>query len=380
MLEDITVIELASVLAGPATGMFFSEMGARVIKVENPAGGDVTRSWRHAAESDSSDITAYFSAVNWGKESISLDIKSPAAREVVYKLAARADIIISSFLPGSSKRLLLDADTLLNINPRLICAEINGYGEHESRPAYDAIIQAESGFTFLNGTPGNIGKMPVALMDLLAAHQLKEAILLALIRRMKTGLGGKVSVSLIESGIVSLANQATNWLNSGVVPQPTGSEHPNIVPYGTMFTTADNKQMVLAVGTDAQFLALCNVLEIVPPKEMLTNTGRVQLRHQVIPFIAPAIAARNRDLLLKLLLEAKVPAGAVNDMQDVFSIPVADQLILKDEKYMGLRTFAGQGIGQKSLTPPPHLGQHSLPLLSELGYTEAETYRVLSSN
>ncbi|MEZ4774506.1 MAG: CoA transferase [Bacteroidia bacterium] len=380
MLEDITVIELASVLAGPATGMFFSELGARVIKVENPAGGDVTRSWRHAAESASSDITAYFSAVNWGKQSLSLDIKSAEGREVIYKLALTADIIISSFLPGTSQRLLLDADTLLKINPRLICAEINGYGPDDPRPAYDAIIQAESGFTYLNGTPGNIGKMPVALMDLLAAHQLKETILLALIRRMKTGKGGKVSVSLIESGITALANQATNWLNSGIMPQPSGSEHPNIVPYGTIFTTADDKQLVLAVGTDAQFLALCNVLGILPPEEMFTNAGRVRLREQVMAWITPEISAYKRDDLLQLLLNAKVPAGAVNDMKDVFSIPIAGPMILKDEKWLGLRTFAGQGIGQKSLTPPPHLGQHSWQLLQDLGYTEEEIYRVLSSN
>ncbi|MEZ4826401.1 MAG: CoA transferase [Bacteroidia bacterium] len=372
MLENLTVIELASVLAGPATGMFFAEMGATVIKVENPAGGDITRSWRLARENSPSDISAYFSAVNWGKKSISLDLKTPFGQKVVHTLAGRADIIISSFLPGSAQRLNLDADTLLQINPRLICAEINGYGETESRPAYDAIIQAESGFTYLNGTPGNISKMPVALMDILAAHQLKEAILLALIRRFATGKGGKVSVSLMEAGISSLANQATNWLCAGVLPQPIGSEHPNIAPYGTIFTTHDGMQVVLAVGTDIQFENLCRVLGLELPEEMRTNSDRVKQREVLNEFLRKAIAGRDRATFLAELREANVPAGAVHDLEEVFKLPLAAELTLNEGQAAGLRTFAAHGLGRKNLTPPPRLGQDTVEILGQAGYLPEE--------
>ena len=360
MFSHLRIIELASVLAGPSVGMFFAELGAEVIKVENSTThGDVTRSWKLKKEGNT-DITAYFSAVNWGKKSIALDLKSQEAKHFIYELAKKSDIVISSFLPGSAQRLGMDAETLMSHNPKLICGEINGYGETVERAAFDAIIQAEAGFTYMNGEGENRYKMPVALMDVLAAHQLKEALLLAYIEFLTTGKGKKVSVSLIEAGISSLVNQAANWLVAEQIPQAIGSEHPNIVPYGTIFRTADQKSLVLAVGTDAQFSALCQILGIENNSNFATNPQRVAEREAVNALLSQTISLQNRDDLLAKLLTAKVPAGAVNNLEEVFASPIAQQLQLSSPTLSGLRTFVAQGIAtQKQLSMPPHLNEHA---------------------
>lgn len=358
LLHDWLVIELASVLAGPSVGMFFAELGARVIKVENPhTGGDVTRSWHLAQEPTDDDRPAYFCAVNWGKESIALNLKQPEERAWLEGALAQADLVISSFIPGAGRRLGLDAEGLLARHPRLIVAEVSGYGPEVERAAFDAIIQAEAGFTYLNGVPGQVSKMPVALMDVLAAHQLKEGILLAHLRRLQTGQGGKVQVSLLQSGLASLANQATNWLHAGVVPQPRGSDHPNIVPYGSQFATADGSLLVLAVGNDAQFAALCRVLGEAVPPGFATNHQRVQQRRAVKDWLAARLATWTHADLLAALLAAGVPAGAVHDMAAAWAQPQARPLRLQAQGCAGLRSFVAQGTGleQVALTPPPRL-------------------------
>lgn len=358
MFSHLRIIELASVLAGPSVGMFFAELGAEVIKVENSTTkGDVTRSWKLKQEGNT-DITAYFSSVNWGKKSISLDLKEKASQQFIYQLVQKSHIVISSFLPGSAQKLGMDAETLMQYNPQLICGEINGYGENVERAAFDAIIQAEAGFTYMNGEGENRFKMPVALMDVLAAHQLKEALLLAYIDFLQTGKGKKVSVSLIESGISSLVNQAANWLVADQIPQAIGSEHPNIAPYGTIFRTADDKSIVLAVGTDAQFVALCDILGIKDIKEFLTNPQRVAKREILNHLLSHYISQQKREDFLSKLLSAKVPAGAVNNLEEVFSSAIAQQIQLSSSTLSGLRTFVAKGIDtQIQLSSPPHLNQ-----------------------
>lgn len=367
MFSHLRILELASVLAGPSVGMFFAELGAEVIKVENiTTKGDVTRSWKLKKEGDT-DITAYFSSVNWGKKSIALDLRSQKAKEIIYELVKKSDIVLSSFLPGSAKRLGMDAEMLMSYNPKLICGEINGYGEAVERAAFDAIIQAEAGFTYMNGEGQNRYKMPVALMDVLAAHQLKEALLLAYIAFLQTGKGKKVSVSLIESGISSLVNQAANWLVAEQIPQAIGSEHPNIVPYGTIFYTADNRALVLAVGTDAQFMAICEILGIKNIEKFATNPQRVAQREEVNLLLSQAISRYNRDELLAKLLHAKVPAGAVNNLQEVFASTIAAKICLNSPSMTGLRTFIAKGIEtQTQLSPPPHLNQDEAEILALL--------------
>src|SRR5882672_7963783 len=247
IFDDLNVLELASVLAGPSVGQFFAELGAKVIKIENPkTGGDVTRTWKISGEAGT-DLSAYFCSVNWGKKSLCVDLSKPDGRDIVYKLASQADIIITSYKPGDAEKLSVDYATLSKLNAHLIYGQITGYGSQNDRVGYDAVIQAESGFIDINGEPnGPPTKMPVALVDVLAGHHMKEGLLLALLRRERTGIGELVEVSLLQSAISSLVNQASNWLVVNKLPRRQGSAHPNIAPYGDLFETADGKMILLA--------------------------------------------------------------------------------------------------------------------------------------
>lgn len=349
------VIELAGVLAGPSVGMFFAELGARVIKVEPPQ-GDVTRSWKLPVEPAEEDRPAYFCAANWGKQSITLDLNLNSDQHILHQMLAEADLLLMSFKPGDAARFGLEADFLASRYPKLLIGEITGYGADDPRVGYDAIIQAETGFTHLNGPePGQGHKMPVALMDLLAAHQLKEGLLWALYEREKTKKGKIVRVSLAEAGAASLANMATNTLMGKMNPQAMGSEHPNIVPYGTQYRTLDGKSLVLAVGTDKQFALLAEYLGI-STEGISSNAERVRKRTVVNALLAKAIAQHDRDSLLTALESLKVPAGAVRDLQEVLEQPFAWRLRLHEDGREGLRTaiFAEQ----RYLLPPPSLNQH----------------------
>src|SRR6201993_899976 len=263
-LKDLKVVELASVLAGPSAGLFFAELGAEVIKIENKkTGGDVTRSWKLPEEDKNSTLSAYFLSVNFLKKHLFLDLNLEKDYKKCILQIKNADVIIVNYKRGDDKKLKLDYVTLKKINPTLIYAGINGFSETDERVAYDLILQAESGFMSMNGTKesGPL-KMPVAMIDLLAAHHLKEAILLAILKKQKTKKGSCVSVSLFDVAVASLANQATNWLVAKHIPQPTGSLHPNIAPYGEIFKTKDNHTVTFAIGSDGQFAQLCKSLQI----------------------------------------------------------------------------------------------------------------------
>jgi crotonobetainyl-CoA:carnitine CoA-transferase CaiB-like acyl-CoA transferase len=343
--KDLKVIELASVLAGPSVGQFFAELGARVIKIENPnTNGDVTRSWKLPKEDSSSNSSAYFLSVNWGKEHLFLDLRRKEDYQQVLGLIKQADVLIASYKPGDAIKLKVDYKHLKTINPRLIYASITGYGNDNPRAGYDAIVQAESGFMYMNGHPGSPPtKMPVALIDVLTAHQLKEGILLALLKREQTGKGSQVEVSLFETGVASLANQALNWLQAGHVPQQLGSEHPNIAPYGTVFYSKDEKPLVLAIGTDRQFAGLCDVLgiaEIAQDELFNQNRMRVINRHELNAMLSDEINKWTRKALLAELDKSHIPAGAINNMQDLFEIPLAKAMVLDNEGVPGLKQVA----------------------------------------
>lgn len=381
IFEGLKVLELASVLAGPSVGMFLAELGAEVIKVEHfLAGGDVTRRWKLPSESPESDISAYFSSVNWGKKSIGIDLSKPAGRALIHRLAAQSDIVLASFKPGDAEKLQMDAHSLRENHPELIYAEINAYGRENPRTGYDAIIQAEAGFTFMNGTPdsGPV-KMPVALMDVLAGHHLKEAVLLALLRRERTGEGGYLSTSLLQAGVASLVNQAANWLVAGHIPQRMGSDHPNIVPYGTIFKTHDEKFLVLAVGSDGQFEKLCRVLdhpEWAADARFATNPDRVRHREETVAVLQEAIHQWDRNTLLQALEVEKVPAGAVKNLEEVMADPLAIEMILKHPGIEGVSGVAIAGwekVPHEQLSPPPRLCADTETVLkSHLKLSEAE--------
>ena len=331
--KGLVVLELATVLAGPSVGMFFAELGARVIKVENPfGGGDVTRSWKTPSEDRETDLSAYFLSTNWGKESIGLNLAEKAGKELLYRLVEKSDILIANYKPGDAEKLAMDYNTLQKVNPKLIYASLTAYGDDNNRPGFDAIIQAESGFMYMNGTPesGPV-KMPVALMDVLAAHQLKEAILIALLERAKTGKGSQVEASLIGSGISALVNQATNWLQAGKDPQRIGSSHPNIVPYGNVFKTADDQYIVLAIGSDKHFQRLCSILtlsHLATDPRFSTNPDRVKNRKEILEILNTEILKWTRDELLQSLHDQKVPAGAIRRVSEVFETNPGKKLSL----------------------------------------------------
>lgn len=349
-LHGLRVVELASVLAGPSVGQFFAELGAEVIKIENPhTGGDVTRSWLNPQEKPNNEgISAYFCAANFGKQSYWLDLQQEAHRRQLYTLIAKSDIVITSYKPGAAERLKVDYNTLKTYNPKLIYAHITGYGLQDQRTGYDAIIQAEAGFMYMNGTAdGPPVKMPVALIDILAAHHLKEALLIALLHREKNGEGAYIHVSLFDAAIASLANQATNYLNTGYTAERMGSEHPNIVPYGTVFQTSDNKLIVLAVGNDEQFQRLCKVLhhpELAQDSAYATNKARVHNRERLLEILRKAIAQWKRDDLLEALQRMEIPAGAIRPLNEVFAQPQAQRLVIRhiNSPWKGIRQYIAE--------------------------------------
>ena len=371
----LRVLELASVLAGPAVGMFLAELGAEVLKVENLlTAGDVTRCWRLAGESPESDISAYFSCVNWGKRSLALNLKDPRGLELLRRLAADTDIVIANYKPGDAEKLGVDYAALSADNPGLIYAHLTGYGPENPRSGFDALVQAETGFVGLNGEPDRPGlKMPVALIDLLAAHQLKEAILVALLERQLSGRGRLISVGLFQSGLVSLANQASAWLVAGQLPRRMGSEHPSIVPYGTVYTCADGLPLMLAVGSDAQFRALCRVLgcpEWAQDSRFASNPERVKHRQVLHPLLQTRIERWVRQTLLEAFWQQQVPAGALHTVAEALAQPEAETLRITDAVtgLSGLRTLAFEPPGgSRQLNPPPHLGEHTETVLTELG-------------
>ena len=316
MFEKLVVLELANVLAGPAVGMFFAELGATVIKVENPlTGGDVTRGWRLRSEPFDSDVSTYFSSVNWGKRSIAINATLPSGQRTLHHLVTQSDIVLASYKPGDDHKLGMDYRVLSELNPALIYARVTGYGMSDTRAGFDAILQAACGFTYMNGQPdGPPTKMPVALIDLLAGHQLKEAILLALLRRAETGKGDCLHVSLFDAGLASLANQAANWLVAGAIPQRMGSAHPNIAPYGTVYDTRDDHAIVLGVGNDVQFELLCDVLrcpDVALDARFASNARRVRHCAALDDILAHHILQFDRDPLLAALDAHRVPAGPI---------------------------------------------------------------------
>lgn len=317
ILKGARVVELASVLAGPSVGMFLAELGAEVVKIEHPgSGGDVTRSWRLRSENPADGRSSYFNAINWGKRSEALDAKKEGDRERLLGLIREADIVVVSFKPGDAEKLGLSWKLLKRDNPRLIYAAITGYGVEDPRTAYDALLQAETGFMFLNREPGGTPlKMPVALIDVLAAHHLKQLILIAWIQRLQTGEGCKVDVSLFEAAVSSLVNQAGSWLYAGSEPQPMGSEHPHIYPYGGSFCTGDGRALVLAVGNDAQFRSLCAVLgcaAVAAEVDFATNPARSRNRDKLRCLLEEKFQNNtDAEMLLAKLNEAKVPAAMI---------------------------------------------------------------------
>lgn len=338
IFKDLKVVELAGVLAGPGVGYFFAELGADVVKIENKkTNGDVTRSWKLNTENPKKTTSAYFWSVNALKRHLFLDLTKETDRKKVYKEVETADIVITNYKHGDDIKLKTDYKTLKKIKPDVIYASISGFGKDSKRTAYDLILQAETGYMFMNGQKdGPPTKMPVALVDVLAGHQLKEAILIALLKRERTGKGSYVSSSLFDSAITSLTNQGTNWLIAGHIPQRIGSTHPNIAPYGELFETKDKHLVTFAIGSNSQFMHLCEILELnilLKDKRFANNQYRNKNRLLLENILNDKISQITFKKLEKECLRLEVPFGKVRNMKEVFEIPQSRKMLvpIKDD-------------------------------------------------
>lgn len=334
LLDDIVVVELASVLAGPLAGSFMAEHGARVIKIENAkSGGDVTRQWRLKDEDAGNAISAYYSSANYGKEVVSLDLRNESDYKVLLEWIEKADVIISNYQKKTAEKLKVDYATIASYYPDIIFAQLVAYAWDDPRPGYDLVMQAEAGFISMNGTDdAHLAKMPVALIDVIASHQIKEAVLLALISRLKTGQGSYAEISLFKSAVSGLANQASNYLMCGHVPGPLGTLHPNIAPYGDIVETSDQKKLILAIGSDNQFEKLGKTLKLA--SELLHkfrfNKERVSMRDELMLHIRGKIEVLPFNSLRMNLQNANIPFCEVAQLTDVFKNPLAKDMVLEE--------------------------------------------------
>ncbi len=351
MISSLKIIDASTVLAGPSVGMFFAELGANVLKIENPNFPDVTRSWRTASERTDSPVSSYFSSINYGKKYQSLDLKIDSDRKEFLSLVADADVLITNFKKGDDEKFGITDEILQEINPRLIHGKISGFGLDSDRVAYDLILQAETGYMSINGTQesGPL-KMPVAFIDVLAAHQLKEAILIALLNRTQTNLGKTVHVSLYDAAVASLVNQASAYLMTDAIPQKIGSLHPTIAPYGEIFTTQDQAQITFAIGSQTHFQKLCDFLtlaNLTNDPRFKNNQQRVIHRIELFDILQVAILQKDSMEILNWMETHHVPCGKIKNIAEVFQNAKAKALI-RTEIIEGQETKRVSSIAFKS--------------------------------
>jgi len=367
-LKGLRVLELARILAGPWIGQTLADLGADVIKVESPDGDD-TRKWGPPfIERDGDRSAAYFHACNRGKRSVVADFRNADDLKFVRGLAAEADVVIENFKVGGLAKFGLDHESLAAANPGLVYCSVTGFGQdgpYASRAGYDFLIQGMSGIMDLTGDPaGEPQKVGVAFADIFTGLYGVIAIQAALAERAATAKGKHIDMALLDCMTGVLANQAMNYLASGVAPHRLGNAHPNITPYQT-FETSDG-WLIIAVGNDAQFGRLADVLGLdgLPADPRFsTNAARVENRDALAALLAEKTRARTRDDLLAALEKAVVPAGPINTVADVFADPqvVHRGMKIEPDGIPGVRTpisFTGAP-ATASGRPSPKLGEHS---------------------
>jgi crotonobetainyl-CoA:carnitine CoA-transferase CaiB-like acyl-CoA transferase len=327
-------------------GTFFAELGAEVLKIESPGAGDVTRSWKLPSEDPNENVSAYFSSVNYKKKYLTLNLNTPEDHSILMQHIAGTDLLISNFKKGDAKKLNIEDATFRKINPRLIIGKISGFGVQSDRIAYDLILQAETGFMSINGE-ANQGplKMPVALIDVLAAHHLKEGLLLALLSKEAR----TVNVSLYDAAVSSLMNQASNYLMTHEKPIRQGNLHPNIAPYGEVFLTKDGHNITFAVGSDKHFQSLCTVLEskkLMQSEVYKTNQLRVKNRIVLAEELSTPISEISMEVLLSDCLKNGIPCAEIKSIDQVLNNDLSKGLI-REEIIQGKQTSRITSIAAK---------------------------------
>ena len=320
-LRNIRVLELASVLAGPLAGTALAERGAQVTKVERPPAGDVTRSWKTSREDGLSASSAYYESANGNKEVVWKDLSTEEGRHWLESALYNSDVLIQNFKSADLKKFGLEPEVLAKHHPHVVHVRLLGFEDDPDRLAYDVVVQAEAGYMHMNGeTDGPPLRMPVALMDVLASHQIRMAVMEGLLAKQMGHQGFYAEVSLEASGISALVNQASNHLNNGINPTRNSGVHPNIAPYGETLACQDGF-VVLAVGNDRQFEGLCHVLgcpSLSTSDEFKSNQDRVRNRASLISTLQNSAESWKKNELERALRKQGVPAGVVRDLSEVF--------------------------------------------------------------
>jgi crotonobetainyl-CoA:carnitine CoA-transferase CaiB-like acyl-CoA transferase len=389
-LDGIRVVDCSTVLAGPYCTMVLADLGADVVKVEPPE-GDATRGWGPpwvGREDTGTRTAAYFLSVNRNKRSVRLDLRSEAGRAILRRLLARGDVLVENFRAGGFERLGFSDAALAELNPGLVHLAIGGYGlagPDAAKPGYDFVIQAASGLMSITGAmddpPTKVG---VAISDVVAGLFGAVSVLAGLLARPRAG-GQRVDVSLLQSTLAILVNQAQNAFVTGRSPARRGNAHPNIVPYET-FRTLDG-EIAVAVGSERQWPRFCAALslpELAADPRFATNGDRVEQRAELIPILAARLATGTSANWLARLDGAEVPAGPILDVLDAFStpgaeavgarVPLTHDVLGRVDQVRSPFDFATTPATVR--TPPPLLGEHADVVLAELGYDEAAIARL----
>jgi glutaryl-CoA transferase len=384
-LAGLRVLELARILAGPWAGQVLADLGADVVKVERKGAGDDTRVWGppFVQGVDGKHIgSAYFHSANRGKRSIEVDFDSDEGRRIVRKLAARSDVLIENFKVGGLAKFGLDYESLAAECPRLIYCSVTGFGQdgpYSTRAGYDLMAQGMAGIMDLTGMPdGEPTRIGIPVSDIFTGVYSVIGVLAALAERARTGKGAYVDTALVDSTVGVLSNQAMNYLVSGKIPTRLGNAHANIVPY-QVFPAADG-HIIIATGNDAQYVKLCHALgvpELADNPAYKDNIGRLQHRDELVGKIAAITSRMPRKELLDKLEAVQVPAGPINNLEQVFNDPQVmhrgmrlslPSKAAKDGVIPGVRTpIVIDGWKAASERPAPLLGEHTAEILKEIG-------------
>jgi len=382
-LMGVRILDFSRVLAGPYCTMMLGDLGAQVIKVENPAGGDDTRQWGPPWLNGQA---AYYLSLNRNKRSVTLNLKHPKAQTIAKQLIATADVMIENLKAGTMKQYGLDYETLCREYPRIVYCSITGYGQtgpDRDRPGYDVIIQGEGGLMSTTGpVEGPPYKVGIAVVDVTAGLYASQAILAALLCRERTGRGQYIDIALLDAQVAWLLNVAQNYLVSGQPSMRCGNANPNIVPY-QVFETADG-YIVVAVGNDGQYQRMCEVADrpdLWADERFQTNASRVTRRDELVPQWQAVFRTRPTAVWVEALNAHNIPAGPINDIPDVLRHPqvIARQMVQTVEHpKVGTIPMLGP-VPKLSETPtriyqaPPMLGEHTDAILQdELHYTKEE--------
>lgn len=375
-LDGLLVADFSRALAGPLATMTLADLGADVVKVEHPAGGDETRSWGPPFVDGES---AYFLAVNRNKRSVIMDLATPAGADAAHELARRADVLVENFRPGVAERLGLGYDDLRQVNERLVYASVSGFGREgrgASLPGYDFMVQAIGGLMSVTGArDGEPMKAGAPIVDVLAGLNLQSAILAALLARQHSGLGQRVDVDLMSALLSGLANHSSSWLTAGHVARATGNRHPSIAPYETL--TAGDGPLAVAVGNNGQFVRLCAVIgvpELVNDDRFAHNASRVEHRDELIDVLEGALQGRSAASWAAELQDAGVPAAVVNTIEGAFvtarRLGMKPDVSLRRDDGTAVRQIASPlHLGASPVSyrlAPPRLGQHTDEVLAWL--------------